>query len=76
MGSPRSTSAPLQVPAKGPTSLPLEAFDCPELEAFRPAERLAAARTAGAAGLGARSRYFDPRGAFVWAPCVAVEHDG
>ena len=75
-GGPNPSPPFRQVPAKGPTCLPLEAFDLPELESFCPLLRLAAARVAGASGLPARSRYFDPKGAFVWAPCTAVEYEG
>lgn len=65
-----------QIPTKVSTALPLEFFDSPEMEvADRPA-LLREAQAGGADGLAARSRFYDPGGAFAWEECTAVEYDG
>lgn len=65
----------LQIPSKTPTALPLEYFDSPDMEVSDYPAVLEAARAAGAQGLEAHSRFYDPSGAFTWAPCTALEYD-
>jgi hypothetical protein len=65
-----------QFPTKTDAALPLEFFDSPEMDAADRPKLLSAALAGGAAGLPARSRFYDPSGAFGWAACTAVEYDG
>ncbi len=70
-----------EIPTKVSTSLPLEYFDSPAMEAVQPQDRLdsvkAEAEAAGSQqpGAPARSRFYDLAGAFTWAACWALEYD-
>jgi hypothetical protein len=64
-----------QIRSQTATSMPLEYFDCPEMEQSDLQQRLFQAQAAGAAGLQALSRFYDPQGAFIWAACVVLQYD-
>jgi hypothetical protein len=64
-----------QIRSRTATSMPLEYFDSPEMEQGDLQQRLFEAQAAGAAGLQALSRFYDPQGAFIWAPCIVLQYD-
>jgi hypothetical protein len=64
-----------QIRSRTATSMPLEYFDSPDMEQGDLQQRLFEAQTAGAAGLQALSRFYDPQGAFTWAACVVLQYD-
>ena len=55
-------------------ALPLELFDNPETEVVRPETRIAS-KGAESPGAPARSRYYNSRGEFAWAPCYVLAYD-
>jgi hypothetical protein len=64
-----------QIRSRTATSMPLEYFDSPEMEQGDLQQRLFEAQAAGAAGLQALSRFYDPQGAFIWAACMVLQYD-
>lgn len=67
--------ATAQMRSKTAVSMPLEYFDSPDMEQCDLAQQLFEAQAAGAPGLQAVSRFYDPQGAFAWAPCVVLQYD-
>jgi hypothetical protein len=63
-----------QIRSRTATSMPLEYFDSPEMEQGDLQQRLFEAQAAGAAGLQALSRFYDPQGAFIWAACMVLQY--
>lgn len=64
----------LDMPFKHNKALPLELFDNPETEVIPPEERIDS-RPSGQPGALARSRFYDSRGQFAWAPCFVIAYD-
>lgn len=64
-----------QIRSKTATTLPLEFFDSPEMEQCDVDQRLFEAQAAGKPGLAGFSRFYDPQGAFSWAPCTVLQYD-
>jgi hypothetical protein len=64
-----------QIRSRTATSMPLEFFDSPDMERCDFEQRLFEVQAAGAAGLQALSRFYDPQGAFTWAACVVLQYD-
>lgn len=57
------------------STLPLEFFDSPAMEAVDPQQRLQAAQAAGEPGAAALSRFYGQDGTFVWAACHVLQYD-
>ena len=55
-------------------ALPLELFDNPETEVIPP-ERRISQKAGDQPGALARSRFYDSRGQFAWAPCYVLAYD-
>ena len=55
-------------------ALPLELFDNPETEVIPPEKRISQTAT-DQPGVLARSRFYDSRGQFAWAPCYVLAYD-
>lgn len=64
----------LDLPIKHNRALPLELFDNPETEVVPPEHRINT-RPNGQPGASARSRFYDSRGEFAWAPCYVIAYD-
>ena len=64
----------LDMPFKHNKALPLELFDNPETEII-PLEERINNRPGGQPGALARSRFYDSRGQFAWAPCFVMAYD-
>lgn len=64
----------LDMPIKHNRALPLELFDNPETEVVPPEHRINT-RPSGQPGAPARSRFYDSRGEFAWAPCYVIAYD-
>lgn len=64
----------LDMPFKHNRALPLELFDNPETEVVPPEDRIKG-RADGQPGALARSRFYDSRGEFAWAPCFVLAYD-
>ncbi|KAL0050690.1 hypothetical protein WJX82_005287 [Trebouxia sp. C0006] len=64
----------LEMPIKHNKALPLELFDNPETEVVPPEDRING-RPSGQPGAPARSRFYDSKGEFAWAPCHVVAYD-
>lgn len=62
------------MPFKHNKALPLELFDNPETEVVSPEERIKN-QPSGQPGALARSRFYDSRGEFAWAPCFVIAYD-
>ena len=63
----------LEMPIKHNRALPLELFDNPETEVVPPEDRIN--RPSGQPGAPARSRFYDSKGEFAWAPCHVIAYD-
>lgn len=64
----------LEMPIKHNRALPLELFDNPETEVVPPEDRINS-RPSGQPGAPARSRFYDSKGGFAWAPCHVIAYD-
>lgn len=64
----------LDMPFKHNKALPLELFDNPETEVIPPEERISN-RPSDQPGALARSRFYNSRGEFAWAPCFVIAYD-
>jgi len=64
----------LEMPIKHNKALPLELFDNPETEVVPPEDRING-RPIGQPGAPARSRFYDSKGEFAWAPCHVIAYD-
>ncbi len=64
----------LEMPIKHNKALPLELFDNPETEVVPPEDRINS-RPSGQFGAPARSRFYDSKGEFAWAPCHVIAYD-
>jgi len=64
----------LEMPIKHNRALPLELFDNPETEVVPPEDRINS-RPSGQPGAPARSRFYDSKGEFAWAPCHVIAYD-
>lgn len=64
----------LEMPIKHNRALPLELFDNPETEVVPPEDRINS-RPSGQPGAPARSRFYDSKGDFAWAPCYVIAYD-
>ena len=64
----------LEMPFKHNRALPLELFDNPETEVVPPEDRISN-RASDQPGASARSRFYDSKGAFAWAPCFVIAYD-
>ena len=64
----------LEMPIKHNRALPLELFDNPETEVVPPEDRING-RASGQPGAPARSRFYDSKGEFAWAPCHVIAYD-
>ena len=62
------------MPFKQNKALPLELFDNPETEVVPPEDRIKDCPK-GQPGALARSRFYDSRGDFAWAPCFVIAYD-
>ena len=73
-GKSLSDARALDMPFKHNKALPLELFDNPETEVVPPEDRVKA-RSSDQSGALARSRFYDSRGNFAWAPCFVIAYD-
>lgn len=73
-GKSSSDARALDMPFKHNRALPLELFDNPETEVVPPEDRIKG-RADGQPGALARSRFYDSRGDFAWAPCYVIAYD-
>ena len=64
----------LDMPIQHNKALPLELFDNPETEVVPPEDRINN-RPHGYPGAVARSRFYNSRGEFAWAPCYVIAYD-
>ena len=64
----------LDMSFKHNAALPLELFDNPETEVIAPETRLSQ-KGRDELGVLARSRFYDSRGQFAWAPCFVLAYD-
>ena len=62
------------MPFKHNRALPLELFDNPETEVVPPEDRIKGCPSIQP-GAVARSRFYDSRGDFAWAPCFVIAYD-
>lgn len=73
-GQSENATRTVEMAFKHNRALPLELFDNPETEIVQPETRIAR-RPADQPGAAARSRYYNSRGEFEWAPCYVLAYD-
>lgn len=73
-GKSSSDAKALDMPFKHNRALPLELFNNPETEVVAPEDRIKG-RPSDQPGVLARSRFYDSRGDFAWAPCFVTAYD-
>lgn len=73
-GQSANDSRAVEMAFKHNRTLPLELFDNPETEVVQPETRIAR-KAVDLPGAAARSRYYNSRGEFAWAPCYVLAYD-